>query len=102
MNFHGFKGITVTTLESQEPFFLVFGGQETMILPQNPVAIPSDHPVTEIPDETGNTKAYSGSHSISTQSSCDAKSGCAAFINLSGLEKLHRVQPGRRNTILGQ
>jgi hypothetical protein len=73
-----------------------------MILPQNPVAIPSDHPVTEIPEETGNPKAYAGSHSISTQSSCDAKSSRAAFINLSSLEKIHRVQPGRRNTILGQ
>jgi hypothetical protein len=62
-----------------------------MIFPQNPVAIPSDHPVAEIPEETGNPKAYSGSHSISTQSSRDAKSSRTAFINLSSLEKIHRV-----------
>ena len=92
----------MNTLKPQEPFFFLLIGQEAMIFPQNPVAIHSDYPVTEIPEDARDPKAYSGSYSISTQPSCDAKSSRAALINLSSFEKINRVQPRRMNTMLGQ
>jgi len=101
MNLHVFKGITVTTLEPQEPFFLVLIREEALILPQNPVAIASDHPVTEIPQEPGNPEAYPGNAPVARESLRDAKSGRAALMNPSPLKKIHGIHTGRRDPMIG-
>ena len=101
MNLYVFKGITVATLETQEPFFLVLVRQKALILPQNPVAIVSDHPVTEIPEKTGNPEAYSGNAPVAREFLSDAKSGRAALINPSPIKKIHGIHAWRRDPMIG-
>ena len=101
MNPHVFKGITVTTLEAQEPLFFVLVREEALILLQNPVAIASDHPVKEIPEEMGNPEAYPGNAPVARESLRDAKRGRAALMNPAPLKKIHGIHTGRRDSMIG-